>query len=176
MPSLAHMYANTIATSAPFAAAAAAAGSVPGSYFTVACGARAWIAFNGEVGNQISSIQCVGALSRRLDGVSADRIDLRRAAARNHAHIRVRSDHRDRLQFRGAQRQHCLLILQQNDSAFFNLARRLKSGKWIDDGPLPWMIDYAVCEHRCAECGARARPVRVCGILPASSASLNRFS
>src|SRR4051794_2788249 len=52
IPSLAQRYAKTIATSAPFAAAAAAAGSVPASYFTVARGARAWIAFSGEVGNQ----------------------------------------------------------------------------------------------------------------------------
>src|ERR1700728_1275892 len=62
MPSLDHMYAKTTATSAPFAAAAAAAGSVPGSYLTVALGARAWIALSGEVGNQISSSQWVAPL------------------------------------------------------------------------------------------------------------------
>src|SRR3954469_19822374 len=54
IPSLAHLYAKTMATSAPFAVAAAAAGSVPASYLTVARGARVWIAFSGEVGNQIS--------------------------------------------------------------------------------------------------------------------------
>ena len=52
MPSLSHWYAKTMATSVVLASAAAAAGSSPELYFTVALGARAWMALSGEVGNQ----------------------------------------------------------------------------------------------------------------------------
>ena len=53
MPSLCHWYANTMATSEDLAISAAAEASVPGLYSTLARGALAWIAFSGEVGNQM---------------------------------------------------------------------------------------------------------------------------
>src|ERR1019366_1265132 len=48
-----------MATSAIFAKAAAEAGSVPGSYWTFACGAAARMAFKGDVGNQMGSSHAV---------------------------------------------------------------------------------------------------------------------
>ena len=51
-----------MATSADLASAAAAAGSVPASYNTLADGAFARMFFSGDVGNQISSCQCVAPL------------------------------------------------------------------------------------------------------------------
>src|SRR5215467_14040698 len=52
MPSLIHWCAKTMATSDDFARDAAEAGSDPESNFTLADGAIAFTAFNGEVGNQ----------------------------------------------------------------------------------------------------------------------------
>ena len=40
-----------------------------------------------------------------------------------------------------------LFVLQQNDAAFFDLARSLKSGKGIDDAALAWIIDHAGGKH-----------------------------
>ena len=94
-----------MATSAPLAAAAAAAGSVPESYFTVALGARAWMALSGEVGNQISCCQWVAPLPGRQDGVATGRVDLRRAAAGDHAHIRMGANDGDGVKASGTQRQ-----------------------------------------------------------------------
>src|ERR1035441_3243077 len=51
-PSLAGWLQNTMATSDALASAAAAAGSVPALYSTLACGALARIAFSGEEGYQ----------------------------------------------------------------------------------------------------------------------------
>ena len=60
----------------------------------------------------------------------------------------MRSDHRNRLQLCGIQRQHCLLIFEENDAAFFNLARCLESCEGIDNAALPRMIDSAHSKHR----------------------------
>jgi hypothetical protein len=52
------------------------------------------MALSGEVGNQISSCQCVRP-GLEGDGVASRRIDLRRAAAGDHAHIGVSADDGD---------------------------------------------------------------------------------
>ncbi len=114
---------------------------------TVALGARAWMALSGEVGNQISCCQCVAPLPGLADGVAAGRIDLRRAAAGDHAHIGVRADDGDGVQASGIQREDCGLVLQQNDAAFFDLARHFKAGEGIDDAALAGIIDDAGGKH-----------------------------
>ena len=49
---------------------------------------------------------------------------------------------------RGTQRQRGLLVLEQNDAAFFDLARSFKSGEGIDNAALPRIIDHARGKHR----------------------------
>ena len=73
---------------------------------------------------------------------------------------------------RGVQRQDGLLILEQNDAALFDLARGFKSGKRIDDAALAWMIDHAGRKHG-AQNAMHMLVEFGCGILPASTASLN---
>src|ERR1039457_3655067 len=55
-PSLMNWLTNTIATCDAFASLAAAAGSLPSLYSTVACGALARMYFKGEDGNQTGCI------------------------------------------------------------------------------------------------------------------------
>ena len=138
-----------MATSAPLAAAAAAAGSVPGSYFTVAlrCARLDRLQRRGREPDLLLPMR--RALSGRHNGVAADRIDLRRTAAGDHAHIGVRADDRDGVQpCCASAAARALFILEQHDAAFFDLARSLESGKRIDDAALARIIDHARGKHR----------------------------
>ncbi len=49
--------------------------------------------------------------------------------------------------FAAIERQCCVFVLEQNDAAFFDLARGLKASEGIDDAALAWIIDDADSEH-----------------------------
>ena len=136
-----------MATSAPLAAAAAASGSAPGSYVTFACGARASNGLERRGGEPDLLQPPRLPLARRHDGVAADGIDLGRAAAGDHAHICVGADDCNRLDRCGVQRQHAAVVLQQDNSTFFDLARGLESRERIDNEAVARIIDDSGGKH-----------------------------
>jgi hypothetical protein len=77
---------------------------------------------------------------------AADRIDLRGAAARQHADVGVAADHGDLLG-RGHQGQQALVVLQQHDAFLGVGAGDLGVGGVVDRGDLDRLFDHAAGEQ-----------------------------
>ena len=88
-----------------------------------------------------------GALAWRGDGIPSRGVDLRGTAAGDHAHVRVRADDGDGADPGGHEREGGVLVLEQDDGAFFDMARDLEAHEGIDDHTLAGIVDDAGGEH-----------------------------
>ena len=126
----------------------------------------ACIAFIGDVGNHMCACHLRVRPTRR--------IDLRRSAARNHSHVRVRPDDRDRVQLGAAstatRRLHSSAAPML---ALLDLPRGLESAKHIDNALLCRMIDDSARQTRRAACGEHARRVRPAKLCPTRTAAFS---
>ena len=59
----------------------------------------------------------------------------------------MRANDRDGVNLSRIERQHGVLVLEQNDALLLDLPRNRKPGEWIDHTALAGMIDHAGGEH-----------------------------
>ncbi len=105
MPSLSHWLTKTIATSEDAARVAAEVAFVPSLYCTFAPGALCLNRTSAEAKDPRSPATSKAGTGAFDQCRSADRVHLRRPAARKHADIRMRPDHCDGRQIRRIQRK-----------------------------------------------------------------------
>ena len=86
--------------------------------------------------------------ARRHDRVSARRIDLRRTAAGDHSHVRMRTDHSDAANFRSIERKLRALILEKHGALFLDFLRYFEAAYHVHYTFSRWIVDHAGGEHR----------------------------
>src|SRR5215468_4317347 len=87
------------------------------------------------------------ALARRHNRIATGWIHLRRAAARNHAYVRVSADDSDAVKLGGVERQKILGVLEEHDTLLGNPLRDLETAHDVDHAFLRRVIDDASGEH-----------------------------
>src|SRR5271165_6222854 len=88
-----------------------------------------------------------GALTGLGDCIASGWIDLSRAAAGDHAYVRMGANHGYGVQADRNQRERRSLILEQHNATLFDFARNIEANEGIDHAALAGVIDDTGSEH-----------------------------